>query len=375
VQSHPDERGSSLRVLSKSLDTRRVPPEQEALRQSWLRHARLGIALSVVLLAQIGFYAWLAHPSERAAMLYATLVAAAFTVVAAALSPIAIRRPWRVLFFLIWSVAMIAFILTASALDGGDQSPITPALFLPLLYAALGFPTVAVLTLGALDVVGYVSLAFFENLPSNAYTTVVAASIAVATLMATQAAVSRSRSTFELATLTERLHEQATRDALTGVLNRRGFDVAIEREIERARRYAHPIALLFVDVDWLKEINDRRGHAAGDRAITAVADALTEAARRTDLVARLGGDEFAVVAPETASDAALALARRIHAGMPPAGVDRVTVSIGVFATGHPGSRSEMLRAADRALYAAKDAGRNCTRAYVGPAVGEEMRPA
>jgi diguanylate cyclase (GGDEF)-like protein len=160
-------------------------------------------------------------------------------------------------------------------------------------------------------------------------------------------------------------------DPLTGLANRRRLLAAFADELNRSARYGTPLALLLIDLDRLKEINDRRGHAQGDRALQVVAESLRRSCRATDLAARTGGDEFLVLAVNTSADEALALAHRVcatvrHLGVtgndkektvPPAAL---TVSIGVadldditlptFVSLHA--------AADAALYAAKAAGRD-----------------
>lgn len=95
-----------------------------------------------------------------------------------------------------------------------------------------------------------------------------------------------------------KLRELAGRDEMTGVANRRAFNDALQREASRCKRANGNLAVLYVDLDGLKSINDRHGHRAGDEAIRAVADACTEIVRGSDLVARLGGDEFAVLLPD-----------------------------------------------------------------------------
>src|SRR3954468_1899233 len=102
-------------------------------------------------------------------------------------------------------------------------------------------------------------------------------------------------------------------DPLTGLANRRRMLAAFGDELNRSARYGTPLALLLIDLDRLKEINDRRGHAQGDRALQLVADSLRRSCRATDLAARTGGDEFLVLAVETSAGEALALAHRICA--------------------------------------------------------------
>ncbi len=177
----------------------------------------------------------------------------------------------------------------------------------------------------------------------------------------------------------DRLEDLSVTDPLTGLANRRRLLAAFADELNRSARYGTPLALLLVDLDRLKEINDRRGHAQGDRALQLVAESLRRSCRATDLPARTGGDEFSVLATNTSASEALALAHRVCAtvrrlGQPP---DRektvpapaVTVSIGVadledvtlptFVALHA--------AADGALYAAKAAGRD--RALAAPPRG------
>src|SRR5215475_7439802 len=109
----------------------------------------------------------------------------------------------------------------------------------------------------------------------------------------------------------DRLAELSQTDMLTGLANRRAFSVQLERELRRSVRYGTPASLLLIDVDGLKQINDRLGHHAGDKVIRHVADAITEVLRDTDFGARWGGDEFAIVAPNTTADAAYYSAERL----------------------------------------------------------------
>ena len=152
-------------------------------------------------------------------------------------------------------------------------------------------------------------------------------------------------------------------DVLTGLLNRRAFLERLDMEQQRSQRYPRPLAILLLDVDGLKEINDRWGHAAGDFALQAIGSAIREGSRAPDAGCRFGGDEFAVLAPEADERAAQALAERIRSrteSSPLPGGHPVTLSIGVACV-DPGQAWEptgLLERADRALYAAKRAGRN-----------------
>ncbi|SEH10323.1 GGDEF domain-containing protein [Thermoleophilum album] len=165
-------------------------------------------------------------------------------------------------------------------------------------------------------------------------------------------------------TLTERLSGAAHTDPLTGLLNRRGFDAVLDREVERSRRSGRPLSVVFGDVDGLKGLNDAAGHDAGDAALVAIARAIWHLKRRIDVGARFGGDEFALVLPEADAAGALVVAERIRRGVTSAAAvpPGLTISFGVACLPtDTDNRRDLLRAADRALYAAKQAGRDRTK--------------
>lgn len=169
----------------------------------------------------------------------------------------------------------------------------------------------------------------------------------------------------------DRLLELSQTDPLTGLSNARMFQARLREEFARARRYRHPLSLLFIDVDGLKAVNDRGGHVAGDAALVRVATALRRTARSSDLAARWGGDEFALLAPDTTSGAALTLGERIRVLVTEASrdsPDAMTVSVGLATTsGEEDTTAEQLRTrADDALYAAKRQGRDRVVGAVRP---------
>lgn len=178
--------------------------------------------------------------------------------------------------------------------------------------------------------------------------------------------------------LANELYELSTRDALTSVTNRRGFDEALSHEWMRARRSNTPLTLLMIDVDFFKTFNDSLGHPAGDDCLRRIASTLTRYARRAgEVIARYGGEEFAVLLPNTDAREGAVIAENIRLGIaelginhPASGVgDTVTVSVGVCGV-EPGQLEDgqaLLRLADHALYQAKAAGRNCVRS-AGPPV-------
>jgi diguanylate cyclase (GGDEF)-like protein len=162
--------------------------------------------------------------------------------------------------------------------------------------------------------------------------------------------------------LTAILESQATRDPLTGLPNRAGFNEVLGHELSSAARTAPP-ALLLVDLDGFKSVNDTDGHLAGDAVLRGVAGVLSEIARTSDVACRLGGDEFAIVLPRTTQRQAMTVARRLLSASRAAdglrsAHARVTFSIGVGWYADARSVEELVAIADAALYRVKAAGGN-----------------
>lgn len=153
----------------------------------------------------------------------------------------------------------------------------------------------------------------------------------------------------------------ATHDPLTTVLNARAFASQVAQELGRNRRYGRPLALIYLDLDDFKKVNDAHGHATGDAVLRLVADAMRSAVRQADFVGRLGGDEFGVLMPETDGSVAHSVASRLAGGIRTVfrGTPSVTASIGVVAvTGTEAGSDDLLRKADQAMYEAKRAGKD-----------------
>jgi diguanylate cyclase (GGDEF)-like protein len=177
------------------------------------------------------------------------------------------------------------------------------------------------------------------------------------------------------ARLYAQMTDLARTDPLTGIANRRSFDERLGIEITRGERYRRPFAVLVVDLDHFKRVNDTYGHQAGDEALRRLAAVLRDRGRAgIDVAARLGGEEFAVLLPETATDGARDMAERIRTEVerstirPENGVAfGVTVSVGAACyPDHADSAAALMRAADQALYAAKRLGRNRTVVFGEP---------
>ena len=172
----------------------------------------------------------------------------------------------------------------------------------------------------------------------------------------------------------ERLRSEADLDHLTGLANRRRFRVALNREVERWRRYGVPCALLLLDIDHMKAINDRFGHPTGDSVIRQIATVLTKVLRDNDTAARLGGEEFALLLASIEGEKAAAAAERLRGILAEQTIPEVgnfTVSIGVAACpAHATTERALYAASDRALYVAKNQGRN--RVAVAPLIQENL---
>ncbi|MCW2496977.1 EAL domain-containing protein [Jatrophihabitans sp.] len=170
----------------------------------------------------------------------------------------------------------------------------------------------------------------------------------------------------------ERLRHLADHDPLTGLLNRRAFELAVEQHLAIAARYGPPGALILIDVDNLKYINDTRGHQVGDQAIIQLAESLRRRLRASDVMARLGGDEFAVLIPQADGETARMIAEELAAAAREVVVRgfndnrRVTISSGVVAITDPTwTPREIMALADLAMYDSKEAGRDRVTLYGG----------
>lgn len=170
-----------------------------------------------------------------------------------------------------------------------------------------------------------------------------------------------------------RLEALATTDPLTGLPNHRAMVTVLDQELERAHRFGRPCALLFLDLDHFKALNDGYGHAAGDTVLREVAAVARRALRGVDVLGRWGGEEFIALLPETDAQAALDVAERVRAVVaahpfPVGGGAHLSCSIGVAAHPDAATRDGLVDAADRAMYAAKRLGRNQARTSADPAV-------
>ena len=172
----------------------------------------------------------------------------------------------------------------------------------------------------------------------------------------------RARTLLEFKSYLDSCEEAAFTDHLTGLANRRRFERQLEREVARSERYGHRFCLLLLDVDHFKEVNDTRGHDAGDEALRRVGNVIQAGTRGIDTGARIGGDEFAVILPETSFERGLEVAERLREAIramdaPEFGVVTVSCGLAEFPS-HARSGRELKTATDAALYEAKRGGRD-----------------
>ena len=168
------------------------------------------------------------------------------------------------------------------------------------------------------------------------------------------------------------LRELADRDPLTGTYNRRYFDVTIARELSYCRRHGTSLALILIDIDHFKSVNDTYGHRAGDQLLISLADLLKRNSRGSDIICRFGGEEFLIALPDTDCATAAARAEEYARGFSDAGARwqgqqiSATLSAGVASFPEQAEDADkLLRCADIALYQAKKSGRNRVVAYSG----------
>ncbi|WP_232298113.1 GGDEF domain-containing protein [Aeromonas veronii] len=168
-------------------------------------------------------------------------------------------------------------------------------------------------------------------------------------------------------TLLRQLDQLAKQDPLTGVANRRHFNIELDRALAHSQESGAPLSLILIDVDYFKRFNDHYGHLVGDMCLKEVAQALNRAVRTpSDLVARYGGEEFVLLLPNTDRQAAASVAQRLQDGLASLRLEHlasevapwVTVSQGIASTVSGEGASQLLERADQALYRAKESGRN-----------------
>ena len=255
-------------------------------------------------------------------------------------------------FFLFWSVLQIAVITVVYGADKSTTSPLALLFFIPLVYAALSYPLLSVLAIAGFDFLCYIGAVSFVftrlgldsiDQPKPEYSGFFAFTLAVIAILCTWYARQQDNRRTELARISRA-------DPLTGCLNRRGFSERFEAELNAAERSGQPLALLGIDLDNFKQVNDTIGHAAGDELLIWVVQVLQETLRPTDWVGRLGGDEFAVLLPGASRGNAVEVADRVRYAL----TEKAPATIGIAVFPVDGADAEeLLQRADAELYTRK----------------------
>jgi diguanylate cyclase (GGDEF)-like protein/PAS domain S-box-containing protein len=305
-----------------------------------------GIWLSYGVAALGGLYVLLTWDRPNRFELTWLFVAAMAAALAVSLLPREqiVRGRLREPFFLAWSMIDAAMLFVGTLADGGTSSPLTIVFFLPIVFASMSYPLRSVLVVGVMCVLSYTILAVAAGGAGAAF------EVGFATVLAATAAVSAWQAQNH-----ERQHaalaDASRTDPLTGALNRRGFEERVENELSAVeRRTTQGGALVMIDLDHFKPVNDTYGHVAGDELLCWVAGTLKDIVRPTDAVGRLGGDEFAVLLSALEGQRARALADRLGRAL----AERNPVSTGLAILPEDGTTiDELTRIADARLYAAR----------------------
>ncbi len=317
----------------------------------------------------LGFVAW-DFAIDRGQILFTLLVrgiAASFSLLLFILSFVEKLQNFTFLFSYISALScQLAQAIILISLDRGLLYGTTALTFFPLVLVVLAPTDRSILSLGSLGfflipnlVMAIAKTDRFLWLNANVFLVTVCLLFYILGMLTDQS----RRQNF---LLEKTLEQQATKDGLTGVANRRFFLELASREFLRAHRYHKHLSLLLIDIDHFKAINDSYGHAVGDQALVALTELICRVVRHTDIVGRIGGEEFAVLLTETDRSGAECVAERLRVAVAdmkltiPEGTIEFTVSVGVaVATTDYKDIQDLLQTADAALYQAKRRGRNC----------------
>ncbi|HWX88352.1 MAG TPA: diguanylate cyclase [Solirubrobacteraceae bacterium] len=298
----------------------------------------------------------LPHPERANELGLLAIIACAYST-AAALYTQASRLPaWTLHLTLAWGSTLIT---SAAYFSGEAPSPLVFFYLWVFLYSSYFFTHRQT----AVQIV-YVGLAYGTLLVTTAPLGAISAwwLVGMGTLLVGAMVIMVMRARVEL--LIARLYDAARTDPLTKLSNRRGFRELLDLELERARRSGSAMGVLVGDLDDFKDINDRSGHHVGDLALQRVARLLREGKHQIDAAARVGGEEFALIVPDTEHDDAYALAERLRQAVREEFAEDptpLTISFGLsLYPEHAETAASLLHAADEALYAAKESGRNRT---------------
>jgi diguanylate cyclase (GGDEF)-like protein len=303
-----------------------------------------GIWLTYAVCATAAVYLALTWEEPHRAALAILFGAATVMTLAIARLPRAriVESRYREVFFFCWSVGDLSLIVLGTLADGGTKSPLALIFFVPVVFSAMSYPLGSVLAVGGLTVAAYLTIAVSGG-GSWGYQAVFAAMLACTGAMSAWQARNHDRQRAALM-------DVSRTDPLTGCLNRRGFEERAVAEISAAGRGLRQGALLLLDLDHFKQVNDVHGHAAGDELLRWVVRTLGATIRPSDTIGRLGGDEFAVLFADIDPAAAGQSAARVSEVLR----ERAPCSVGLASFPLDGTElEELTRQADSRLYASR----------------------
>jgi diguanylate cyclase (GGDEF)-like protein len=306
---------------------------------------KLGVLTTVAAVASVGAYCaatWTQgpHRSAIAALVGAALLSVVGMLLARAERIVATR--WCDVFFGVWSATDLAIITALAILDGGAASPLIMVFFPVLVFAGLCYPLRMAVFVGVGGMGCMLALTLVSPSSSADVAWFAAGCLGMTAIMCGWQAYTLERNRRELALASRTDH-------LTGSLNRRGFHEHTEAELARAYRSGEPVALVLIDLDAFKAVNDVHGHAAGDELLCWVVEQFRAALRPSDAAGRLGGDEFALLLPGIDVDGARVVVERLREGL----AERTSASFGVAAYPDHSELEALHAQADTELYVEK----------------------
>lgn len=315
-----------------------------------LRTRMIGAGIHLSVVAVLGVLVYIAltwHEPHRGGLLAMAGSAGITTAVIAAIPRTRIvHNRYRELFFLAWSLSLVMFVTVAAGLDGGVRSPMVLTLYLTLVYAALSYPRWAVMVVSGASLIAVLALSVIVGAGKHDDPYYLGGLILTLSITGTMC-IWQSR--LQHAARAELARISRT-DPLTGCLNRLGFGERLDGELARVQAGGPGLALVLVDFDDFKAVNDEFGHSAGDDLLCWATETMASVLRPGDALGRLGGDEFAALLP----DADLEEARRASERLRFALSARISASAGVAAAPQDGLEADPLHhRADERLYEAK----------------------
>jgi diguanylate cyclase (GGDEF)-like protein len=325
-----------------------------------------GVLVTFIVCAAAAFdVAFYAEPSRRLA-LAAVLLVAVLGAGGMGLLPWdrIVRSRWRETAFLGWSLSNVATIMVFGFINNSPNNALSLLFFVPIVFVSTSYPLRSVVIVGVASIAAYLTVAFHAGSTPD-FVLMFAAVLCSTALMGAWQARNHDR-------VREALSRMSRTDPLTGCLNRRGFEERAGEAVRLSVAHGGSLAVVLVDLDGFKQVNDTGGHAAGDAVLCETAERLAAAARPGDLIGRLGGDEFAVLLHRVDEHEAALAADRLEAAL--TDVTRASVGVAVLPQ-HGTALDALIGWADRRLYEIKVRRRATgVRAAAGTVAELELSP-